>query len=314
MPNYRELDEVATAIVDRDSSTMAEFILSHHCDIPVCECSNCNEYTHHDETRTVDDDIVCEGCAESAHYWESDNEYHWDEEPNSDEYHDYGSFCPNAGFSGAVGIELELQFFDDATDVIERSEDSGVWVENDSSLTLSNSAEAITQPFRADRAGLKRLGGLTSFLDTVRCGGWGRENYGIHINLNRGHYSPYDVIRALTFVKDNAGEVARCCGRDRIYDGNHGIALNEFTLDRMGVARGYTRKYSPIHMQRNRVEFRIFQANAKAERVADTVRFAQDVMEFSQSAGYRGLNWSAFCASFPRWTSYRIADDCAVSA
>ena len=311
MPNYRELDEVATAILDSDSSEMARFILRNHCDVPITECERCSELTHHDESRCVDNETTCESCAQSAYYWESDGEYHWEEEQNSDEYPEYHSSNLRRGFPGAVGIELELKFHDEPSEVMEFAESSDICMEQDSSLDESNSAEAITHPFLANRAGMKKLGGLFSFLENVRASGWNLNNYGIHVNLNRGKISNFDVLRAMQFIKQNAEQVARVAGRDRIYSGSR---FEDTYIDRLRIGkRGYSGKYSPIHIDGNRVEFRIYQANAKPEGVRATVRFSQDVIQFASEAGYRGLDWSSFVVRFPQWVDFRVNDHNAVS-
>tara|TARA_R110000868_G_scaffold148839_1_gene370987 strand:- start:125 stop:1063 length:939 start_codon:yes stop_codon:yes gene_type:complete len=311
MPNYRELDEVACAIVDSDSSTMAQFILQNHCDVPISECERCSEFVHHDESRCVDDETVCESCSSGAYYWESDGEYHWEEERNSDEYPEYHSSNLRSGFKGAVGIELELKFHDEPHEVMDLAESSDICLEQDSSLDESNSAEAITHPFLANREGLKKLGGLHSFLENVRASGWNKDNYGIHVNLNRGSISNFDVLRAMQFIVKNAEQVARVAGRDRIYSGSR---FADTFVDRLRIAkRGHTGKYSPINLDGNRVEFRIYQANAKSDGVRAAVRFSQDVIQFASEAGYRGLTWSSFVARFPQWVDFRVNDHNAVS-
>jgi hypothetical protein len=313
MTRWSELNDAANAIVSQDFDELAQFVMRHH-DVPVCECERCNELTHHDETRCVDESYSwCDSCvSDAAYYHESDGEYHSEPEPSSDEYPVYHSSTLRPGFRGAIGIELELQFHDEPCDVIDAADQHDVNLEQDSSLTRENSAEVITHPFRADRAGLKALGGLTAFLDAVRCGGWGRRDYGIHVNLDRGKFSNFDVLRATQFIKNNANEVARVAGRDRIYSGD---TFARTFIDRVAIGkRGYCPKYSPIHIDGRRVEFRIYQANAKAEGVRQCVRFSRDVMEFARRAGYRGLTWSAFIVEFPRWANYRKADINAVSA
>jgi hypothetical protein len=311
MPSYRELNEVATAIIDSDPQTMAQFIIAHHCDLPISECTRCNEFVHHDEAQCVDNETTCESCAQSAYYWESDGEYHWEEEQNSDEYPEYHSSRLREGFAGAVGIELELKFHDEPCEVMDLAESSDVCLEQDSSLDESNSAEAITHPFLANREGLKKLGGLFSFLENVRASGWNKDNYGIHVNLNRGDISNFDVLRATQFIRDNAEEVSRVAGRDRIYSGSR---FEHTPIDRIRIGkRGYTGKYAPIHIDDKRVEFRIYQANAKPEGVRAVVRFSQDVIQFASEAGYRGLTWSSFVSRFPQWGSFRVEDHNAVT-
>ena len=278
MPNYRELDEVATAIIDNDGSTMAQFIMSNHCDLPISECERCNELVHHDDSTTVDDqESWCSSCAESsAYYHESQGGYYSEPERNSDEYPEYHTSNLRSGFAGAVGIELELKFHDEPHEVMSSADDHDVCLEQDSSLNESNSAEAITHPFRGDRIGVKELGGLVKFLDAVRASGWNKDDYGIHVNLDRGKMSNFDVLRAMQFVKANAEQVARVAGRDRIYSGSR---FCDTFIDALRIGkRGYTGKYSPIHIDGKRVEFRIFQANAKADGVRATVRFSQDVL------------------------------------
>ena len=40
-----------------------------------CECSSCNDFVSEDDSRTVDDETYCEGCAESSNYCEGLEEH-----------------------------------------------------------------------------------------------------------------------------------------------------------------------------------------------------------------------------------------------
>lgn len=305
MLNFRELHNLAHAVIGQDVEELIEFIRENF-SLPVTQCERCDELTHDEDAVSIDDDEQwCESCARyHAYEWESDGCYHSNPEPEWDEYPSYHSSDLRRGFSGAVGIELELVFRDDASEVKEHASDCDVCLEEDSSMSEPNSAEVITHPFRGDRNGLKKLGGLTAFLDRVNARGWDHNNYGIHVNLNRGKMSNFDVLRATMFLRDNAASVASIAGRDRIYSGSN---FGDTYVNRLEIARGYTAKYSMISADRNRVEFRIYQANAKPAGVRRAVRFSQDVMSFASRAGYAGLTWQNFVSAFPRWVETETA-------
>ena len=300
--NWRTQDAMARAIVEDDLSELVSLCLTE-LDLPLCHCERCNELTHHEDAQCVDSvESWCESCVSyDAYYWESDGEYHSEPEPDENEFPEYHSQRKRPGFRGACGIEVELEFHDEPCEVMSAAENADILIEQDSSLSRDNSAEAITHPFKLDREGLRKLGGLAEFLDNVRCGGWDRRNYGIHVNLDRGNYSRFDVGRAMRFLAQNAGIVSQICGRDHVYNGGRGLpiadccpAYSSIRDDRLGV------KYATVNLCPGRIEFRIFQSNAKPDAIRKYVRFSRDVLEWGRIGGHNST-WEDFVRAFPEW-------------
>ena len=303
--DWRTLDSLARAIVADDMSLVLE-VLREQEDLPVQECEHCDDLCHTDDMCDVEGEQWCSHCVDyDAYYWDRDGELHREPEPDENEYPDYHSQRKRPGFRGACRIEIELEFHDEPSDVMHAAENADVLIEQDSSLSRDNSAEAITHPFKLDRDGLRKLGGLAEFLDSVRCGGWERRNYGIHVNLDRGNYTRFDVGRAMRFLAQNAYVVSQICGRDHVYNGGRGLAIGDccpayasIRDDRLGV------KYATVNLCPGRIEFRIFQSNAKPEAVRKYVRFSRDVLEFGRIGGHRGT-WSQFAERYPEWSTFQ---------
>lgn len=305
MTHWRELDNMARAIVDGDVDDLREYLTQNVDDIPVCRCERCEEWTHHDDTNCVDDtESWCEYCATNyAHYSERRGGYYTE---TDDEYPEYHSQHRRRGFRGAIGIEVELQFTSDCEDVLAAADAADVIVESDGSLHEENSAEAITHPFRPDREGMRKLGGLAEFLESVKARGWDLPGYGVHINIDRGKYTRFDVGRTMRFIASNADKVARIAGRSTVYNGSsRGLpiadccpAYRSIRDDRLGV------KYATVNLCPGRIEFRIFQSNARVDGVRRCVRFSRDLLQFGRDAGHRAT-WGDFVSAYPEW---RCAD------
>ena len=308
MQEWRTLDAIARAILEEDTGELVE-LTRGLLELPLSECEHCDELTHHDDTHGVHTDGMgcqeswCESCVECyATYWNSDGEYH-DSPECTEDYPDYHSADKRPGFDNACGLEVELEFFQPPDEVIAAADAADVLLEQDSSLSESNSAEAITHPFRLDRDGLAKLGGLTQFLANVKCGGFGRLHYGIHVNLNRGNYTRFDVGRAMRFLATHSDEVARVCGRASVYDGRGGRAIadcypasSSIRDNRLGV------KYATVNLCHRRIEFRIFQSNAKPDAIRRYVKFARDVMEFGRIGGHNST-WTQFTQAYQEWST-----------
>ena len=58
------------------------------------------------------------------------------------------------------------------------------------------------------------------FLENVKARGWDLPGYGVHINIDRGNYTRFDVGRSMRFIAKNADKVARIAGRDTVYNGS----------------------------------------------------------------------------------------------
>jgi hypothetical protein len=311
MPNYREYRELADAVVREDASDMIAWLLEHMSgEIEVCRCERCESLVHSEDTRWIDDcQSWCESCTEcAAYYWESDDEYHSEPEPHDDEdsYSGYHSSTRARAQRGQIGVEVELKFHDEPREVNEAANDAGLYVEEDASLGESNSAEVITDPFTPDRKGLKTLGGLTEFLDAVRASGWSKSGYGIHVNIDRRGLSRYDLARVERFLFRNPDDVFRVAGRANC----HWSQIQNRRTRELGLR---TEKYSALRIADDRIEFRLFQSNAKADGVRHCVRFSLDLIDYCRRSGWSRLDWSSFCEAYPFWRTFRTSDDAARS-
>ena len=332
MTTYRERDSAARAILSGDDSALASLLIEHGDahevlvasvptsdledavrdvidDLPLFQCGCCDCETHEDDGRSVGDSSWCDDCVESsAYYWESDDCYHDEPEPDEDEgsYGGYHGERRRQAAPGDIGIEVELQFHDEPYDVSSHANDAGIMVEEDSSLNYSNSGEAITHPFTPNRKGMQELGGLTEFLGAVRASAWSNTGYGIHINVDRRGLSRFTLARVERFMGANVADVYRVAGRE---SSQWSPMLNRRTRD-LGSTTG---KYAALRIASDRVEFRVFQSNARAKGVRHCARFSLDLIEFCRDAGWSRLNWSTFCESYPQWAEFRMANDEAVA-
>ena len=315
MPStWRELADLAHACINDDVDTLRDWILANVDDVPVFDCERCGEMSHRDDACSVDDGDMewCESCVENAaYYWESDGSYHSEpeeEEVPESEYAAYSTTHGIAGKPGEIGIEVELKFHSDESDVVEAANENGLIAKHDGSLRESNSAEIITAPFKPDRNGIKELGGLMKFLDTVKASGWSKRTYGIHINLDATRITRFDIARLERFLAQNSADIVRVAGREESY---YAPILQRGTLQ-LGTP---CTKYAALHILtdqqpgKKRLEFRMFQSNAKATGVRSCAQFALDVTTYCQRCGWRELQWSSFCTMFPAWAHFRTAND-----
>lgn len=332
MTNYAERDVAARAILESDDSALAQLIVSNgdpadllerhtptedliaevrdcFSDLPISMCERCDCDVHEEDTQLVDgDNVWCDDCvSNAAYYWEDDGEYHSEPEREdcSDSFGGYHGESRNSAKPGDIGLEVELQFHDDASDVNDHAEQAGLIMEQDSSLNYSNSGEAITHPFTPDRKGMKELGGLTQFLDAVRASGWSNTGYGIHVNVDRRGISRYVLARVERFMSRNVDDVYRIAGRQ---SSQWSPVLNRSTYE-LGKE---TQKYAALRIASDRVEFRIFQSNARAKGVRHCASFALDLISYCRDAGWDGLEWSSFCEAYPQWADFRTKSDAVV--
>lgn len=308
--NYQQQREVEQAIIDEDFHVLAQHLMRTEC-LDLMECEICDEIRHNDDFQHMEDTdrYLCDGCASSAHYRESDGLY-YEECPPSDDLASYHSGRRVDPEPGQVGIEVELQFRDDLCEVAEVAQANGLLAEEDSSLTEPDSGEIITQPFSPDKAGIRAMGGLAEFLDKIRAIGWSLPNYAIHVSHNRrGTISRYDCARLERFFGNSQADLCRVAGREsEQYAPFSYQAHYRRDTRHQGTETG---KYRALHITADRVEFRIFQANARAQGVRDMLRLSLDLVTYCRRAGYRGLTWPQFCQAFPVWRNYRQAEEIA---
>lgn len=162
-------------------------------------CDRCDRDTW--ETRDVDGDNWCGRCVENyAYYWESDDEYHSDPEPNGSifSYHERrGRRMSGATSGNYVGVELEVIPDGDRESLAEEVADLGdVHCEEDSSLDddgfeIVTDYGEIDQVLRLCGRIADTVGGEAKSHDTDCCG--------LHVHLSRNGCTQYEIARLVIF-------------------------------------------------------------------------------------------------------------------
>lgn len=271
-------------------------------------CDHCSEVAHCEGNRTVYNNrgrstTWCVYCAENnAYYWESDDEYHTEPEPDEDQLdlHDYG-YKPAPRFMGVagpyIGLEIEMEH------VSEIEKDKGFWyVKSDGSLDCETGAELVTHPFsyeywkEAGRAILKRE------LDSLADNGarsWTQSNCGLHIHVSKNAWnSKLHVAKTVEFLRRNEGLtllLSRRKDRQALYAysgldfGNKSakIAKDGFQCDR----------YCALNI-RNRAtnEFRIFKGTMNMESIDAYIETVRSIIAYTNTSSWLDLTESGYLA------------------
>ena len=291
-------------------------------------CERGNEYFS-DESYTcvqVDGEYIClEWHEDELWLWDSDGEYHWQSEEDSEEseggripqYHNaprpwVGLTIPPL----ALGVELEC-WSSDRYKTYSRARDLGLTGEQDGSLDSSHGIEIIGPPKTLDWYNDSN-NGWRLFCDqsSVRC--WDAEgNYGQHVSINVKDEGQLAIAKAIVFVHHNRTLCELIAGRGaNTYNVYKDVKVTS-------AARESRDKYCATNWNtsQGRLEFRIFRANRRWDGFVRNVEFTHAVFSFAQQESNRGLNSINFVnyvnsnplrlkgGSYPHLTSF-LDDDC----
>lgn len=279
-------------------------------------CNRCDGYCRCDDTCTVDEDETwCDSCVEShGHYWESDGQYHSEQESSNDGLDDYHDNDRSALLRGVdmtcaelLGIEIET-FIPNRIDVVEacRLRVPGVYfAEKDGSLDDDCGCEFVFRPMTL--AELREPEStVQSVVGCIRQRGgtaWDAgAGYGMHISVNRAAMTGFHTAKFVRFWNENQPLCERFAGRKETHWARyHGAEkLPEYAKDRG--------KYFAARVDGNRVEVRIFRATLKPERIVRNAEFVDAVRVYTAQCAPHQCTEDAFLAwlAKPEQSCYQL--------
>lgn len=262
-------------------------------------CDWQNEYYYDGDFQQVlvneTGDYVClEANEDDLYYWESDNEYHNEPEPEEDEddvrdcgrsgYHsdsnarkrwsNIGNTSKNADVFG-VELEMKANSQSDLEDICARAAGCGFLSEYDGSLDEALGVEIVAPPIPLAKF---RKGVWSEFMDGIRRLGTGWDagtGYGIHISITQSTLSKVEQGKFIRFFADNQAFCEAIAGRkETSYARYHRPSW------KVGVL-GETEKYLAASIRpRNRIEVRIFRSTLKFSSFLKNVQFVAALVEF----------------------------------
>jgi len=263
----------------------------------LCERSD-EWFDRHDFSRTdVDGETVChEWYEDEMFYWDSDGEYHWDPEPEDDDDDDdargrssyHSNPRPKAWLqaSKAYGVENEVNC-EDMEDFCSALDGSGLFTEEDASLDSKKGVEVVGGPFTLEQYQTRSTSWEAFYervpLDNVTGHGAGI-GYGMHVNMSRDHFTSTFHLSKFTVLLNQMEKLCKCIAqRSNVYQGSY--------KTRCKVTKQVTTaKFEPVNVSDNRVEVRIFRANAKPERMIKNVEFCDAAKEYVKLASVQDIS------------------------
>jgi len=264
-------------------------------------CDRSEEYYHNDiyDSVYIDGETVCrEIHQDEIYYWESDDEYHWEPEPDEDddspsEYHSAPRPWRRVEIPAlALGCELECYSFN-RSETVTLARELGFIAERDGSLSDAHGVEIIGNPHPLEYYS-KNDNAWKSFCDNakgVRCFE-AKGDYGLHVSINVSNESQLAVSKAILFVNANESfcelVAQRSANRYNNYKKHIKIAGARALAADKYCATNYNQR-------QGRLEFRIFRANRKWSAFKRAVEFTHAAFTFSRESSMQGLKSPAFC-------------------
>lgn len=269
-------------------------------------CDWQDEYYHDRDFQQVQvsetGDWVCYEVNESdLYWWESDDSYHNEPEPDEDEddvrdcgrsgYHsdssarkrwsNIGNTSKNADVFG-VELEMKANSQSDLEDICARAAGCGFLSEYDGSLDEALGVEIVAPPIPLAKF---RKGVWSEFMDGIRRLGTGWDagtGYGIHISITQSTLSKVQQGKFIRFFADNQAFCEAIAGRkETSYARYHRPSW------KVGVL-GETEKYLAASIRpRNRIEVRIFRSTLKFSSFLKNVQFVAALVEFVRHSSLR---------------------------
>lgn len=246
----------------------------------------------------VDGEHICyERHADDLYYWDSDGEYHWEEEEEPEEendipdYHDEYRPWKEKDFGRELvfGCELELKAIDDRVTVKDIAHNFNLIAERDGSLCDTYGIEIIGGPMKLEEY---KDSNWIKFLKRVQgeAKGWDAgKGYGMHISINRKALSDFHVGKLLVFIHSNEELCEKIAGR--------GATEYQTYVDKK-IPHGkhmYGDKYEALAIRdRNRLECRIFRSTLKPSSFLKNLEFVAAAIEFTRFASCEKLTGENF--------------------
>lgn len=247
----------------------------------------------------VEGQTVCEErYSEDLYYWESDEEYHWEPEPEEEDgipdYHDAPRPWKNGvGKKPLIGCELEIYALTDRSEIAEIAENYGFIAEKDGSLDDEHGIEIIGKPFAFTDYQSEDCK-WANFLADVKgkAKGWDAgKGYGLHVSINRAALSDYVTGKMLVFVHSNQSLCEKIAGREA---NNWQVYKSKKITD---GKKSNGEKYEALAIRsKDRLECRIFRSTLKPTSFLRAVEFVSATAEFCHDASALALTEIAFRA------------------
>jgi hypothetical protein len=242
--------------------------------------------------------------ADDVYYWESDGEYHYDEEYQSGTINSY-SYKPKPIFnickgendnSLFFGLELEIenelnkvkngQAAQKITDIL--SNDI-VYMKTDGSL--SNGFEIVTHPMTFSFIKSIQVT-FNLMLDYLRNNGFRSYNSttcGMHIHISKENFTTWQLFRFMSFFNDNKEFIVKLSQRDEnklkkwasLSDDNK----DELVYKTISVKKGKDNfsRYSAINLCNDKtIEIRIFRGTLAQGSFFKNIEFCQALFEYTR--------------------------------
>ncbi len=290
-------------------------------------CYDCDEWTHrHDTTARADGNTICESCRENYTRCGDCEELFSDDDVREGDGGDYYCLSCRPDTAGAnangrlldysykrpelqklgcapyYGLELELETREsNRSDVISRllpelnaiddlSPDDTFIAKRDGSLSDYQGFELESLPM-GKQAMQEYLSRLETYAHEVR--GFYGYQCGLHVNLdNPGAATSLKIIRFMN--KRAMKDIIELIGQRKLNnycEQNHDKDFN-FTGDLYRRIKHYgqpTEKYSPVKVDKTRIEFRIFKSNIMKARINKAIDFCQSVVDFCHTVPFYKL-------------------------
>ena len=230
MSRNSDMRAIAEAVISDDCGSVRDEIrsvldLSDY----ICTCDRCGDEVMTDDTRPVDGEYWCESCRDNhAYYWESDDEYHSEPEPEDEDdcipdYHDTDLAIPDECLekNNVLGIELETYQRDceaaaDFLGEIRRKSGDQLKFERDGSLDDENGVEIVCRPYTLQeiRDGIAPWKSILEWCRENRGKAWDAgDNYGTHISLNGAAMTKLHRSKVVRFFNSQKSLCEKVAGR-----------------------------------------------------------------------------------------------------
>ena len=271
-----------------------------NCPYFTCNRSGENFHASNFSRLQINGETIChERFQNQVFYWDRDRQYHWEPEPHTPEViPQYHSQRRNFSASGeCFGLEIEILSKDVAhlQNIRDLCDDMGIICERDGSLDREKGVEIVFPPM--SYAAIADMGGFIEKLRKYAVGWDAGTGYGLHINLNRPHYSFLQISRATVWMEENKTICEKIAGRseNRWCRYVKKTALEAETIEE-------DEKYEALALRSfKRLECRIFRSTLNFDSLLRNVQFLKALMDYSSLA--RRMSFDKFVAKqYPQFT------------
>ncbi len=247
---------------------------------------NLQEYFSNDvfSSVRVDGDTICEEYhQDEIYFWERDDEYHWQPEPEDEddsiipEYHTQPRHYQPQGEVFGLEIEVEAKDEDNLESIRNLCDKAGIICERDGSLDDILGVELVFPPLKYDD-----MAGFSEFISKMAklADGWNAgDGYGMHISLNLPNYTFLQVSRATIWMDEHKAICERIAGRRENSWCNY-VKKTPVQVEKESKGGDY-HKYEALAVRSaSRLECRIFRSTLAFDGVLRNVQFLKTLFEY----------------------------------